>query len=306
MCPSSCLNRPLVLLALAACWVAACEATVDLEPPDHEPSLVVHAFFNPDSTWSVALGRSRTFSEGASDAPVPVQDARVRIRWASDTLALANVGPGRYASPEGMRPGSAGVYALDVTAPRFPAVRASGALPTRPDVEVLEVARTGAGGPFSGGTFRIRMRLSDRPGRHYYRLGIYRLDRGGSPGTYLPVPFQSTDPALHYDYDTVGDVSLEGPGTRIFDQAVLDDRLFEGQERVLSMVADLGGPAGSLRFVVSSLSPDFFEYHRTLLLQQAALDNPFGEPIAVYTNVENGIGVFAGYSNTVIDVPLPP
>ena len=41
----------------------------------------------------------------------------------------------------------------------------------------------------------------------------------------------------------------------------------------------------------------YYEFHRSLRQQRG--DTPFTEPSLVYTNVEGGLGVFAGYNQSV-------
>ena len=52
--------------------------------------------------------------------------------------------------------------------------------------------------------------------------------------------------------------------------------------------------------VVSGLSEEQVRYNRTLLLQDGYLfvaDPIFTKPIDVYSNVEGGLGIFAGFTN---------
>ena len=58
-----------------------------------------------------------------------------------------------------------------------------------------------------------------------------------------------------------------------------------------------------LLLLLSSLSEDYFEYQRTL--SEQVLSGPFVEPQGVYSNIEGGLGIFAGYTNTSLLLPLP-
>ncbi len=51
-------------------------------------------------------------------------------------------------------------------------------------------------------------------------------------------------------------------------------------------------------FRVYKLSKELYQYIRSSQKQQQIGDNPFSEPVFVYTNVKNGLGIFAGYSVT--------
>lgn len=46
----------------------------------------------------------------------------------------------------------------------------------------------------------------------------------------------------------------------------------------------------------------YFQYHRTIDQHEMAADNPFAEPVLVYSNVIGGLGVFASYNSFSIVV----
>lgn len=48
----------------------------------------------------------------------------------------------------------------------------------------------------------------------------------------------------------------------------------------------------------------YFLYHRSVRNASYSQDNPFAEPVLVYTNVEGGLGVFAAYNRTTQVVKL--
>jgi hypothetical protein len=49
-----------------------------------------------------------------------------------------------------------------------------------------------------------------------------------------------------------------------------------------------------------TLSKDFFDFAISYQKQKTNSGNPFAEPTQVYSNVENGLGIFAGYSVTEV------
>ncbi len=55
-----------------------------------------------------------------------------------------------------------------------------------------------------------------------------------------------------------------------------------------------------LYIVVNSICKDYYLYQKTLKGYYESINNPFGEPVKVYSNINNGYGIFAGY-NSVID-----
>ena len=53
---------------------------------------------------------------------------------------------------------------------------------------------------------------------------------------------------------------------------------------------------GMITVYLNSLSKEFYKYALSFSEQIETGDNPFTEPVKVYSNIENGLGVFAGYS----------
>jgi hypothetical protein len=61
----------------------------------------------------------------------------------------------------------------------------------------------------------------------------------------------------------------------------------------------IGGPRVKSEFYnleIYKLSNDLYKYIKSVNKQQQVGDNPFSEPVFVYTNIKNGLGIFAGYS----------
>lgn len=44
------------------------------------------------------------------------------------------------------------------------------------------------------------------------------------------------------------------------------------------------------------MSEDYYKYQRTYIKQIETKNNPFASVIEVYSNIENGVGIFAGHN----------
>ena len=49
---------------------------------------------------------------------------------------------------------------------------------------------------------------------------------------------------------------------------------------------------------LKSVSEDYFNYFNTVSLQSWTSGDPFSEPVQVYSNVQDGFGIFAGYQSS--------
>ena len=59
-----------------------------------------------------------------------------------------------------------------------------------------------------------------------------------------------------------------------------------------------------LRFYLHNISQDYYYYRRSLELYNQSSDNPFAQPVQVYSNIENGFGIFAGAQVNYFDIEL--
>jgi hypothetical protein len=53
----------------------------------------------------------------------------------------------------------------------------------------------------------------------------------------------------------------------------------------------------NLYFEIKQVSEQYFLYQKSFLQQKYNHENPFSEPTKVYTNVKNGLGIFAGFQS---------
>jgi hypothetical protein len=59
-----------------------------------------------------------------------------------------------------------------------------------------------------------------------------------------------------------------------------------------------------LYFVLRTITREMYEFELTANRQGWIIDNPFAEPLPVTGNIENGLGVFAGYNQDLIKVEI--
>lgn len=299
-------TRLFATAAVVLLWGAAsgCDSSVDLDVPGSDPQLAAYSFFNPDSSWSVAVYRTVGLGEAVPTEALAVEGATVTVTTGSEVDTLEAASPGRYTYPSSS-PVVGAEYAVEVAAPGFPPVRARDRVPARPDVSLQWERLEEEDASVPQANVRLSLTLRDVPGTNYYRIGVYRyvppeLQQEGI--AWKPAFFSSTDPALRSSPATVGGLVLEGE-QESFRVAYLNDELFDGDVRTFTLDTAffLSGPNAALppvRVVVTSMSTPYFEYHRRLELQRLNDDDPLADPVGLYTNVEGGVGVFGAYANT--------
>ena len=284
---------------VVAVWIlvasGGCKTSVEIEP-DYEAELGVHMLFHPDQKqWEAEVYHTVPFNASEDETTPYVTDADVQVLRGEELVAsLEHTEEGRYIG-EGPAPEAGKTYTLKAQAPGFERVTATSSIPRAiPDVRAAFTD--------SVGTKRIewedreviqsRMHLAfeDPAGRaNYYQLVLERKH-----GPVSAERYEADHPALPSESfreiirtDGVDDVSY-GRG------ALFPDATFRG-ETFESDLLFTRKRAYAYQGVVRVLSEDLYRYEKTVGLREEEKDNPFREPAVIYSNVEDGAGIVAGY-----------
>ena len=278
--------------------LSACESTIVVEIPDeHKSLLVVDGTFSLDDTWDIGLSKSLPLTSSFDYEDLQVQDATVIISndlGYSETLTRTYYG--RFTSPTGYLPQPGVEYYLRASADTLAPVTASSML--RPaQVEIVEVIELVED---SDGTYRVRFTITDPPGSDHYSIEV-SADQGdpNDPfGGRFPIAFSSENGMLRLSIEDVGDPSglVEDAA---YVTAYFSDALFDG--RTSTIVITLLGSGRNFELAVRHMSPDYFAFHRSLARHDDGGFVSFGgRPEPLHSNVEGGLGLFAGYSVTTV------
>ena len=286
---------------------AGCETTVQVDLPPHESQLVVDGFFTPDSLWQVRL--SNTVSFTGTTEPSVVDNAIVEI-WTNNQklTTLASIGEGRYqsASSPSALPGQ---YTIKIQADGFEAVEGVGVMP--PEMKRASLTHQLVQKEDEGRLeIRFELTLQDPPGSiNYYSLIVFQQLVADINGEILTYPFhQSTfktnDPVLRDgDFFDTEPIYLN--------QATFDDNLINGRSYELDFALDLfqqntdeASYKHTFNVVLLEMSEDMFTFRQTAERQSEAENDPFSEPVQVYSNMSNGFGIFAGYRAQVFPITV--
>ena len=309
-------------LSLLILLCLGCETVVEVAPPEYDSEPVVTSFFSPDSAWSVTMHRSLGATVKRDVTREYIADASVMIMKGSNMVdILSYQGSGRYISSTGGLPTNGIQYTLRVDFPGKPSIQATSAAPSPAVISdySIESLQPGFLGPVPVSKYQLRIVFSDIFGTNFYRIGVYRRVRnrnsfGGivPDSVYRTVEFDGLSPGWFcgYSSDDVAEVDptdtggVSNPSCREFS---VTDRLFDGKEYSWSGITyDLADEIGrkELRLIISSLSEDYYRYLQSLE-RNVFYDPLTQEPFPIYSNVSGGLGVFAGYTNTTLILPMP-
>ena len=310
--------RTLVIL-LGGLALAACETVVDVELPDQPARLVANAFLEAGQPVSVELSQSQSILANANVRSVSDATLTLLEEGQAVTTIEESETAGVYFSS--FRPSVGRTYTLQASHPGFESVEAVTVI--RPPVAIQQIA-------YDTVVFRntydngdsvvveeyvdveeVRITFDDPANeRNYYEVEAYTYeaypeftyDEEGNPVvidtvvSYNPQYLNSDDPVFSGEEgDFLGD---EG---EIYGETLsFSDELLNGKTYTLRFDpgTNFGGGQINRQLIVMlrSISEEQYRYFRSADLQYENDGNPFAEPVQVYSNVENGYGIFTGSS----------
>lgn len=270
----------------------------------------------PGEIMTVDLSTSRnifdtnTKIEDINTASVAVTDMKSGM-----THNLYPVGAGKYES-EDFRPEYGGKYTVNVSAEGYESVEATSEIPYPAFIKEPEAYQ----GEFdeAGELRELFVNLefyseSDEP--QYYVWEIINEDSKGS------LDFNYTDildnPVLLFsdDSNTESVLADESFQTRVF---LTDDGMSEGP--IQTSFVTMTEPAAAFQFGdevdpdadilikvrVMTVSKDLYEYYKSMEVYRlrGTINSSITQPVDIHSNVENGLGIFAGFTAKEIPIRL--
>tara|TARA_B100001287_G_scaffold57375_1_gene45651 strand:+ start:12923 stop:13849 length:927 start_codon:yes stop_codon:yes gene_type:complete len=296
------------LLLFGLLGFLSCEKVIPFEGDVTVAKLVVNSIFQSDSTFKIHLSSSKSIIDTSSYKNV--EDAEVTISLDNGNIVenLLHKTNGFYIGEFYPLPNQ--TYNLSVSHPNFNNINASDSLPI--PIIINSIDTLSIVDPINGNRLEIKINFSD-PGniQNYYLVETYVI------GLYSEIFNLDT---LEYILDTnkqymfLTDEVFQDGGSPWKEQGLFNDLLFNGQNKSLKVEIpqdDYQGNEGnyqwsyetiSIRIYLHNISPSYYYYRTSLELYQNASGNPFAQPVQVFSNIENGFGVFAGSQVNYFDI----
>jgi hypothetical protein len=258
----------------------SCQRDADIELPKVDPKLSVSCFISDDiDSIRASVFWSRPVFSSDNNLPEQPSDIDVLIKsGAVEKNLIWDENVRQYILPVSEFPLVAGgQYELILTAPNGTRIRGNTTIPIHlPDVESAELIRdsstTSWGETQYEFTFKTLLR-DPSASFNRYRLAFYE----------------------YYSFDQTFNQELYRGQSFIDDESLVNGKLYN--EQVIEYFG-YGLNAIQMRMYVINASEEYYRFHRSL--ENHSDGNPFAEPALIYSNFENGLGVFAGYRRTRI------
>lgn len=260
--------------------LCACEKDADVELPTVESKLVINSFISPtDSIVKVTVTMSQPlYNNSNSNNYATVTNANVQINDGINFQTLTyNAIDNYYFVSTTLFPISIGTtYYLNVSTPDGKNVNANTSIPTTNNT--LTYTAEKIDNPNFENLYYVETNWNDIAGlENYYKVAFYSL----------------TCQEIYREYYLTNAINVSDKDK---DGQLLSETFVNYFSCMNSIF-----PEGQLLLIHAS--KEYYLYHSKLSTATNS-GGPFSEPVQMYTNINGGFGVFAGYNPYTVDVIL--
>lgn len=313
-------HKYLIILALLTLFVNACRKQIEIEFPEHQPLIVANCLFTADSALVVKVEKSSGFNDSTS---YNITNATCKF-FANNQFVenLTHASGGYYVSPSNYKPVVGSTYRIEISADGLPSVWATGEVPQSANITNITKIDSVMFSEYGEYLHQLELTINDPEQiENFYEISIfayYKLDYTHAWWIdSTEISEQDTAFRTNVLVPQSQDIVLQNEGLFAYYPRSLpfSDELFDGQtytikvnyiyptatatynETEISMIKDR-----RLIVVLRAVSKDYYNYKKSLIIHQANQYSDFwdgiGQPVPMFGNIQNGYGIFAGYTTT--------
>jgi len=299
-------------------WIAlffsfvACSKEIELNEFEFEKHVVVNCFFTADEAFKLRISESFNVLEKPSGSiGKTIGNAEVKVFENNELMGILNFGGDVaqfYSNPE-IIPQTGKTYRIEVRVPGYDLIEAESYIPpmvaTQSVIDTLHQTEI-----YGGGLLEVyRLRFTDAPEENQYLLSI-------TPSSTI-----ITDPERLLELQGNIEISSDDPVIGFYNYGLkqnkkyffdFSDKLYQGRSYNLIFWINkhrvfkgfVGLPRVTLNIHLNNLSEDFGKYLNSVNATLEAQANPLSETVLLYSNVKNGLGIFAGFSRSTQSIEL--
>jgi hypothetical protein len=315
-----------ILLLIAACSIISCEKTLPFDDEGLANQLVLNSIISSNKDFTASLTKTRSILENSYSGGGLMADGTMDIYLNGELIKSEN-SPTGYFSTTGIKPKAGDSFRIVMNS-YGKQLEAETTIPQK--AEVLSVDTTTVINKYNSKSLLYKATIKDLEGDDYYRILITQesltlnknSDGKGTKKYFLNTSERSIisdNPVFNSVYNNFGgDVFDTGPNN---EYNIFPDDYFEGKNYVIQFntnnygygfgygyYPDSYNPSygenGNSQIIyirnvvhIQHLSKEFYTYLKYLKLYFHYQGNPFAEPVPVYSNIKNGIGIFAGLND---------
>jgi hypothetical protein len=265
----------------------ACTKPYSIKLDAIEKRIVVDALFCTDSLMRIRLTEDASLKENVYEGFKPIENAKVFLYEDSNIIDTAKYkGDGVYYC--NFKPKTGVLYKMKAVAEGYPEVLAEDRIPELVHIDSLS---KGFNDDYYG-QYQIKYIFKDPISiNNYYLVSVGYYSYYNGQKYWSEAYYRTTDPSVGEWF------------TQMDQLPVFNDDIFDGRKYEFSVQLVIGRPE-MMYFRLYSISENIYLYIKSYnkqvpkfgddimeLFQQGLV-----EPIPIYSNVEGGLGIFAGYT----------
>jgi hypothetical protein len=289
--------KKIIYILLAIVLFGSCEKYIDIEIPDEGRKITVNCFINDSDKPILMLTRSKFILDSGNEfsmidsakAYLYLNGVQVAEFFQQDTSSIPEPWDiGAYVADYTCQPGKQ--YTIKVIKDGE-TITSSTQIPNSVTIQSIDTMTILNQDGYKN--LRIKITINDPANiENYYQFSFRTISFGYEQ--ILSFPVNQSDFGV-----TV---------TSYQSYLITNDKLFNGQSKTFIFDLDAGNfydLVTPLSIVVNGVSKDMFLYYQQLQKYQNAQNSFLAEPVMMYTNIENGLGIFAGYSSHITNIDVP-
>jgi len=278
-------NNINILVFALLLFTTSCETETEIKEMKYQKKIVVNSLFSNEKAIEVDVSQSRSVLD--KNSSFDLEGSKVQLLYSGGTIDLFfDTIDKKYYLTNHFLPVPGTEYTIQVQSPGFVTARSTTKLIALPQNLVFELIENTSVDSDGVPQDQLRVSLLDHKGEeNYYQMQLYYYSStqlGFMP--FVPENADSENTGLFRNSDN---------------SFLFSDKNKDGQTISFKFTIPFDQSTGTPRFMIEffSLSKDYYEYERTQTLYnqgEAGFGSLFFEPVQIYSNISNGLGIFAG------------
>lgn len=284
-------NRFFLLFFIIIIGLFSCEQIVEIDTDRYEQQLILNGIFTKDDFFTVRVSKTLNILDTIDDA---IKDANVFL-YANNIIidTLTHYTDGVYSSTK-TKPQEGVLYTISAENSIFTKIYAENILPSK--IIPTKIEQTdNAGVDDEGYTYsQIKINFTDpKFTNDFYEVALFKSFYIDDEEKITPYNLFSNNPIFINE----GDVEYH-PAYLPF-----SDELITNENCCLTFNYYSHSSNSTLILHFRTVSEDYYKYKKRLILhlnnQNSDIWDGVGEPIQMYSNIQNGVGIFASYQVSI-------
>ena len=283
----------------------SCEKIIEMKETDTGKQLVVNSIICPDSIFRVQLSTTMPVLDSSQSYYLPDRSVEV---YENDLLVktLRHKYEGYYFDSD-FYPKSGKRYRIRILKGTVQEAEATTFIPSPVPIKGLT---TDESIKQWGKALVINVSFADPASAvNYYRISLRERTRLAVKDEKNQIVYKTV---INYRWIDSGTNSIlrgmgEIPEDQIVnnhsenDYSIFADKVINGKDYILVVFTNYFDDKivveSLMNVLFQSISPEYFYYLKSRTLYNQVNNNPFAEPVRIYSNIVNGTGIFAGFSS---------